>query len=93
MQNVRILPPRWSSVTGLERVCLHHVSPGGHLIHTPCAALCSAVLCSAHTSLSSPVSLLMSTAAADDDAADAELMLMLMLLSPTQPHGGSRVAP
>ncbi|KAF3853666.1 hypothetical protein F7725_014354 [Dissostichus mawsoni] len=44
---------------GAKRVCLHHVSPGGHHIHTPCTDACAEeALCSALTPLS-PLCLLL----------------------------------
>lgn len=80
---------------GAKRVCLHHLSPGGHHIHTPCTDACAGdALCSALTPLS-PLSLpslclllmLLLTAHC------CSLLLLLLLLSPAQTRGGIRVAP
>lgn len=58
----------WKRVTYLrggaqwrgKRVCLHHLSPGGHHIHTPCTDACAGeTLCfCSHTFLSAPATLL-----------------------------------
>lgn len=74
------VPPRWwSSLTGQKQVCLHHVSLGGHHIRTPCYR--TIVVCCPLTPLPLCVCL------------RYWLPLLLLLLSPAQTRGGSRVAP
>lgn len=87
------LPPRWSSGTGQNKngVCLHHLSPGGHHIHTPCADadVALAPLLSSSSLLLPPCSVCLSAGADEDSAAAAAI--------PPPPQlrtcRGSRVAP
>lgn len=89
---------------GAERVCLHHLSPGGHHIHTPRTDACAGetlVLVRSLTPLPPPppppvlppCSVCSALLSPPLMLLILMLMMLMMLLSLAQTRGGNRVAP